>query len=94
MNIGGLDVIGYSGHDAFEQAKPVTYGDTLYLVAQLENQYPNLYSILALKDSTVVRLNGQVLDTVDRDSRLIPAKRAKPLLRPVSQCSSPWPGPL
>ncbi len=57
--------IGSTG-EIFDQSKPIDYGDTLYTVAQIKDHYPNIYSILALEDNTIVKLNGSVLDTIQK----------------------------
>jgi hypothetical protein len=50
--------------DMYEQSKPPQWADTLFFAAQLNNHYENLYSILALEDSTLIYFNNQPFKTV------------------------------
>ncbi|AEV33974.1 hypothetical protein Oweho_3019 [Owenweeksia hongkongensis DSM 17368] len=59
-------MIFWGGQETFEQVKPDNVGDTLFMAAQIQDNYPNLYSIMPVEDSTAVYINGQLLDIRDR----------------------------
>lgn len=53
-----------------DQSKPIVYGDTLYAIAQIENHMPNIYAILALEDSSEIKLNGTSLGFVNKAQQI------------------------
>ncbi len=47
--------------ETYEQVKPNSVGDTMFLVNQMLNHHASLYSIMALHDSTAIFINGQLI---------------------------------
>ncbi len=101
MDISPFSTLGSNRKLTFDQSKPLTFGDTMHMAAQILNHYPNLYSILALNDSTSIYLNGTFLallnsgeqiDTCATEALIITSTRPTLLTLTRSAIGTDFPG--